>query len=90
MAKRPKLRKSGAWSYKLKIWYHRQISNFGDGISFGHQDMKFRGKSQNGKKLPKIPDFVNKCGRAVVHEIGAQNFKFRRWYHFWDLEVGGA
>ena len=36
VAKRPKLRKSGAWSFMLKIWCHRQISNFGDGISFGH------------------------------------------------------
>jgi hypothetical protein len=30
------IEKSGAWSLMLKIWYHRQISNFGDGISFGH------------------------------------------------------
>ena len=46
VTKRPKLRKSGAWSLSnrlkvwrkvmLKIWYYQQLSNFGDGISFGH------------------------------------------------------
>ena len=37
-------RKSGAWRFKLKIWYHRQISNFGDGTSFEYQNVKFRGE----------------------------------------------
>ena len=65
----------------LKIWYHRQISNFGDGISFGHQNKKFGGKRQSGKKWSKIPDFVKNYGKEaknevkelVVHEIGVQN-----------------
>ena len=51
VAKSPKLRKSGAWSFKLKIWCHWQILN-----------MKFGGSSQNGKKLPKIPDFGKNYG----------------------------
>ena len=67
MVKRRVIKFGGAWNYilVLKIWYHRQISNFGrqiskfgDDISFGHYDMKFGGKSQNGKKSPKIPGFV--------------------------------
>ena len=53
MAKRPKLRTSGAWSFKLKIWYHRQISYFGDGISFGHKNMKFGGQSLKVAKMAK-------------------------------------
>ena len=61
VTKRPKLRKSGAWSLsnRLKVW--RKLAegnaqnlvpsaNFGDGTSFGHYNVKLRGKSQNGKK----------------------------------------
>jgi hypothetical protein len=52
MVKRRFIKFGGACNYilMLKIWYHRQISNFGDDISFGHYDMKFGGMSQNGKK----------------------------------------
>ena len=46
-------RKSGAWSFELKIWYHRQISNFGDGISFGHENVKFGGQSLKVAKMAK-------------------------------------
>ena len=58
------MRKSGAWSFKLKIWYHRQISNFGDGISFGHKNMKLVLRAKMAKKLPKIPDFGKNYGGA--------------------------
>ena len=33
-------------SANFKFW----PANYGDGISFGHYDMKFGGKSQNGLK----------------------------------------
>ena len=38
MAKRPKMSSKNWWCMKLvfKIWYHRQISNFGDGANFEH------------------------------------------------------
>ena len=38
MAKRRVIKFGGAWNYNLvlKIWYHWQISNFGDGASFEH------------------------------------------------------
>ena len=55
MVKRRVIKFDGAWNYSaqnlvssanFKFW----PANYGDGISFGHYDMKFGGKSQNGKK----------------------------------------
>ena len=37
----------------LKIWYYQQISNFGDGISFEHYNVKFGGQSLKVAKMAK-------------------------------------
>ena len=55
MAKRRVIKFGGAWNYNLvlKIWYHWQISNFGDGASFEHQNVKFGGQSLKVAKMAK-------------------------------------
>ena len=59
-------RKSGAWSFKLKIWQHRQISNFGDGISFGHENMKSVVRAKMAKNYQKYQISVKTM--VVVHD----------------------
>jgi hypothetical protein len=67
MAKRRVIKFGGAWNYilMLKIWYHRQISNFGDGISFGHNNMKLVVRAKMAKNYQKYQISVK---TMVVHE----------------------
>ena len=65
MAKRSKMSCKDWWCMEL-YWYDRQISNFGDGFSFGHQDMKLVVRAKMAKNYQKYQISVKTM--VVVHE----------------------